>query len=63
MKENTMIKLKQKLHGNSIVKRTVTVTPQNEDTIKKVIETFFASGKITTEEIQIFSIKKTFFEH
>lgn len=58
--ETIMIKLKQKLHGNRIIKRLITVTPEDDNHIKKQIETFFGNGRITVETINVHSVKKTY---
>ena len=55
-------KVKTILHGNTIIKRNSSVNPQDDGGVKKLIKTFFASGRITHEEILIYSVKKTFYK-
>ena len=50
------------LHGNTVIKRSLSVTPQHDGAVKKLIETLFASGRFTQEEIRIYSVKKTFYK-
>lgn len=55
-------KITTTLHGNAVIKRSLSVTPQHDGSVKKLIETLFASGRFTQEEVRIYSVKKTFYK-
>ena len=58
MQRNT----KKTLHGNTVIKRSLSVTSQHDGSVKKLIETLFASGRFTQEEVRIYLVKKTFYK-